>query len=153
MNNSLASILIAATLAFAPSTLPAATAGPFGPNFARFTIDTPDGWMPDAIPDGVLVINKEGTAAMSIVVRPTQGKKAEEIAKDFAEALELKDPKATKQDDNSYTISGRNEDGKAVGGIIYVRGETVMDLSMETDDPATDMPVMRGIFKSVKDYQ
>ena len=153
MNKALASLIITTTIALAPSDLPAATVGPFGPNFARFTIDTPDGWMPDAIPDGVLVINKEGTASMSIVVRPTQGKKAEEIAKDFAEALELKDPKVTKQDDNSYTISGHNEDGKAIGGIIYVRGETVMDLSMETDDPATDMPVMRGIFKSVKDYQ
>ena len=145
MNKALASLIITTTIALAPSALPAATVGPFGPNFARFTIDTPDGWMPDAIPDGVLVINKEGTASMSIVVRPTQGKKAEEIAKDFAEALELKDPKVTKQDDNSYTISGRNEDGKAVGGIIYVRGETVMDLSMETEDPATDMPVMQGI--------
>jgi hypothetical protein len=153
MNKALASLVITTTLALAPSALPAATSGPFGPNFARFTIDTPDGWMPDAIPDGVLVINKEGTASMSIVVRPTQGKKAEEIAKDFTEALDLKDPKVTKQDDNSYTISGRNDDGKAVGGIIYVRGETVMDLSMETENPATDMPVMQGIFKSVKDYQ
>ena len=153
MNKSIASLVIVATLTLAPSSLPAATVGPFGPNFARFTIDTPDGWMPDAIPDGVLVINKEGTASMSIVVRPTQGKKAEEIAKDFTEALDLKDPKVTKQDDNSYTISGRNEDGKAVGGIIYVRGETVMDLSLETENPATDMPVMQGIFKSVKDYQ
>ncbi len=153
MNKALASLVIATTLALAPSALTAATVGPFGPNFARFTIDTPDGWMPDAIPDGVLVINKEGTASMSIVVRPAQGKKAEEIAKDFAEALELKDPKVTKQDDNSYTISGRNEDGKAVGGIIYVRGETVMDLSMETEHPSDDIPVMQNIFKSVKDYQ
>ena len=153
MNKLLAPLAIAATLAFAPSALEAATTGPFGPNFARFTIDTPDGWIPDAIPDGVLVINKEGTASMSIVVRPTQGKKAEEIAKDFAEALELKDPKVTKQEDSSYTISGRNEDGKAVGGVIYVRGETVMDLSMETENPAADMPVMQDIFKSVKDYR
>ncbi|MCR5258520.1 MAG: hypothetical protein K6E40_10230 [Desulfovibrio sp.] len=149
----LASLAIATTLSLAPSALAASTAGPFGPNFARFTINAPDGWMPDAIPDGVLVINKEGTSSMSIVVRPAQGKKAEEIAKDFAEALELKDPKVTKQDDNSCTISGRNGDGKAVGGIIYVRGETVMDLSMETDDPAADMPVMQDIFKSVKDYR
>ena len=153
MNKLLAPLAIAVTLAFAPSALEAATTGPFGPDFARFTIDTPDGWMPDSIPDGVLVINKEGTASMSIVVRPTQGKKAEEIAKDFAEALELKEPKVTKQEDNSYTISGRNDDGKAVGGVIYVRGETVMDLSMETENPTADMPVMQDIFKSVKDYR
>ena len=153
MNKLLAPLAIAATLAFAPSALKAATTGPFGPNFARFTIDTPDGWIPDAIPDGVLVINKEGTASMSIVVRPTQGKKAEEIAKDFAEALELKNSKVTKQDNNSYTISGRNDDGKAVGGLIYVRGETVMELSMETEHPNENMPVMQDIFKSVKDYR
>ncbi len=140
MNKALASLTIATTLAFAQPAMGAKAVGPFGPDIARFTIDTPDGWMPDAIPDGVLVINKEGSASMSIVVRPTQGKKAEEIAKDFAEALELKDPKMTRQDDNSYTISGRNEDGKAVAGVIYVRGETVMDLSMETENPATALP-------------
>ena len=152
MNKLLASVAIAASLAFAQPA-PAATAGPFGPNFARFTIDAPDGWMPDAIPDGVLVVNKKGTASMSIVVRPTQGKKAEEIARSFAEALDLKEPKVTKQDENSCTIFGRSDDGKAVGGIIYVRGETVMDLSMETEKPSDDMPVMQDIFKSVKDYR
>ena len=103
----------------------------YGPSFARFNIDVPEGWTAKALKNGVQMVSRDRQNSIAAIIDDNRGLSAEQIAKGVAQKTGLKEVR--RKNDSNYFVTGV-KDGTKVGITITVAGKIFVMFTMAGND-------------------
>ena len=146
MKNRIAMFCLVACLAWTVPGLAATQT--FGPDFARFTVDVPDGWTAKPNDGGCQITAPDGGTSVSIQVQKSGGKSASELAGLISKQMGGKVVKTEDEGPNQTTVYAEI-DGVRVALMIIVDGDKFAAFTMA----GSDAEAMKKIAASVADAQ
>ncbi|MCR5813866.1 MAG: hypothetical protein K6G15_05195 [Desulfovibrio sp.] len=108
----------------------------FGPDFSRFTVDVPDGWIAKSTDCGCRLISPDGQSSFSIHVHGNDGKSAPIIAQAIAEDMEGNIKRIEKISQDKTRIHAE-ADGFDILITIVIVGDTFRVFTMIGNDMGT----------------
>lgn len=134
MKKCITTLCLVACLALAHQALAAPQT--FGPDFARFSVDVPNGWTAKSNDGGCQITSGDGGSSLSIQVHKNGGKSATELAKAIGEQM---GGKVVKMEENAPNQTNLycELDGVRVAVMITVDGDQFVALTMAGSDTDT----------------
>ena len=119
----------------------------FGPDFARFKVDVPDGWKSSPNQGGCQIDSADETSSVSIQMQKAGGKTAAEFAAAIAKNLPYKVVSIEKENDTQSIIYAEPEEGVRMAIMCMVMDDNFLAITMAGRDTDT----MKAIIYSIDD--
>ncbi len=119
----------------------------FGPDFARFKVDVPDGWKASPNQGGCQIDSADETSSVSIQMQKAGGKTAAEFAAAIAKNLPYKVVSIENENDTQSIIYAEPEKGVRMAIMCMVMDDNFLAITMAGRDTDT----MKAIINSIDD--
>ncbi|MCR4666482.1 MAG: hypothetical protein K5657_04210 [Desulfovibrio sp.] len=130
----IAMLCVVACLAVATPSM-AATQN-FGPDFARFSIEVPDGWSAQPNEGGCQITSPDGSTSVSVQVFKSNGKSASELAKLIGDQMGGKIVKTENNGNDSTTVYAELDGVRLAIMVTVSEGKAVVVTMAGTDKEA-----------------
>ena len=114
----------------------------FGPDYAKFTVDVPDGWKATPNDGGCQLVSPDEKSSFSVQVQKSGGKSAAEVTKIIGKETGWKILK-TEDINPSQTYVEAEVDGVKIKFSVIVDGDKFCAITMAGPDEATMTKIMQ----------
>ncbi len=141
MKKFIAAFCLAGCLALAAPSVAAVQT--FGPDYAKFTVDVPDGWKATPNDGGCQLISPDGNSSFSVQVQKSGGKPASELTRLIGQEMGWKVLK-TEDINPDQTYVEAEIDGVRVKFSVIVDGDKFCAITMAGSDEAAMTKILQS---------
>ena len=134
MKKFIAAVCLAGCLALAAPSVAAVQT--FGPDYARFTVDVPDGWKATPNDGGCQLISPDGNSSFSIQVQKSGGQSASELTRLIGQEMGWKVLKTEDVNPDQTYVEAESDGVKVKFSVMAGPDEAAMTKILQTFDGA-----------------